>query len=72
MPERRDAVPKWVRALDERKQAYSDVARLLNETYAYVPLYNRLLINAFSTDVNGWVPNPWEEVTWDAVNWIHE
>jgi len=58
--------------LDARKQAYSDVARLLNETYAYVPLYNRLLINAFSTDVNGWEPNPWEEVTWDAVNWTHE
>lgn len=57
--------------LDARKQAYADVARLVNDTYAYIPLYNRLLINAFSNDVTGWTPNPWEEFTWDAAMWKH-
>lgn len=52
-----------------RKEAYSQVARLVNDTYAYIPLYNRLLINAFSSGVTGWTPNPWEEFTWDAANW---
>lgn len=58
--------------LDARKQAYSDVARLVNDTYSYIPLYNRLLINAFSSDVEGWTPNPWEEFTWDVASWTHE
>lgn len=58
--------------IDARKDAYSEVSRLINDTYAYIPLYNRLLINAFSVDVEGWTPNPWEEFTWDVVNWTHQ
>ncbi len=57
--------------LEARKQAYSDVSRLVTDSYAYIPLYNRLLINAFDNDVQGWEPNPWEEFTWDIVNWEH-
>ena len=57
---------------DARKQAYAEVARLVNETYGYIPLYNRLLINAFSKDVTGWTPNPWEEFTWDIARWGRE
>jgi peptide/nickel transport system substrate-binding protein len=57
--------------LDARKQAYSEVSRLVTDSYAYIPLYNRLLINAFDNDVQGWEPNPWEEFTWDIVNWQH-
>lgn len=55
-----------------RKQAYSNVARLVNETYAYIPLYNRLIINAFTNDVTGWTPNPWRDFTWDAAAWEHK
>ncbi len=58
--------------IDARKQAYSTLAQLVNDTYAYIPLYNRLLINAFSNDVTGWTPNPWEEFTWDAAKWTHK
>jgi len=58
--------------LDARKQAYADVARLVNDTYAYIPLYNRLLIQGFSNDVTGWTPNPWEEFTWDVAKWEHQ
>lgn len=53
----------------QRKQAYSQVAKLVNESYAYIPLYNRLLINAFSANVTGWTPNPWEQFTWDVAKW---
>lgn len=55
--------------LTKRKQAYSQVARLINDSYAYVPLYNRLLINAFNKKVTGHTPNPWEQFTWDIANW---
>ncbi|MBI2758471.1 MAG: peptide ABC transporter substrate-binding protein [Chloroflexi bacterium] len=55
-----------------RKQAYSEVARLVNDTYAYIPLYNRLIINAFTNDVSGWTPNPWRDFTWDAAKWAHK
>lgn len=54
-----------------RKKAYADVARLVNETYAYIPLYNRLIINAFAADVTNWTPNPWRDFTWDAAMWEH-
>ncbi len=57
--------------LEARKQAYSEVARIVTDSYAYIPLYNRLLINAFTNDLQGWEPNPWEEVTWDIANWQH-
>ena len=55
--------------IQARKQAYSEVARLVNETYAYIPLYNRLIIQAFDSDITGWTPNPWEQFTWDIANW---
>lgn len=54
-----------------RKEAYSEVARLVNDTYAYIPLYNRLIINAFANDTTGWTPNPWRDFTWDAAAWVH-
>ncbi|HID54732.1 MAG TPA: peptide ABC transporter substrate-binding protein [Anaerolineae bacterium] len=57
--------------LEARKQAYSDVSRIVTDSYAYIPLYNRLLINAFTNDLQGWEPNPWEEFTWDVANWQH-
>lgn len=55
-----------------RKQAYAEAARLVNDSYAYIPLYNRLLINAFSKNVTGWTPNPWEEFTWDVAKWARK
>lgn len=58
--------------ISKRKEAYAQVARLVNETYAYIPLYNRLLLHGFTTDVTGWTPNPWEDVTWDVANWQHD
>lgn len=55
--------------LEKRKAAYARAARLINDTYAYIPLYNRLEINAFRNNVENWTPNPWEEFTWDAKHW---
>ena len=58
--------------LEKRKAAYAKAARLINESYAYIPLYNRLEINAFRNRVKNWTPNPWEEFTWDAKHWTVE
>lgn len=55
-----------------RKKAYAEVARLVNDTYAYIPLYNRLLINAFNANVTGWTPNPWDDLTWDVAKWARQ
>ena len=52
--------------IEQRKVAYAKAARLINDTYAYIPLYNRLEINAFRNNVTNWTPNPWEDFTWDA------
>jgi hypothetical protein len=37
-------------------------------------LYNRVQINAFRVDVNGWAANPWLPITpnWDTQNWYKE
>ncbi len=57
--------------IEARKKAYAKLARLVNESYAYIPLYNRLLLHGFKGDVTGWTPNPWEELTWDVAQWEH-
>lgn len=55
--------------LTQRKALYAKVQRLIIGTGAYIPLYKRLNINGFRTNVQGWKDNPWQEFMWDVRDW---
>jgi peptide/nickel transport system substrate-binding protein len=54
-----------------RAPHYQITQKLILDTGAYVPLYNRSLIDAFRTTVKNVTEggNPWDDFSWDAENW---
>lgn len=72
-PEQDAAIDAGNSALDreDRKVGYQKAQRLIMASGAYIPLYNRALINAFSSGTKGVVAggNPWDDFAWDAENW---
>jgi peptide/nickel transport system substrate-binding protein len=54
-----------------RRPHYQIAQKLILDTGAYIPLYNRSLIDAFHVRVKNVTPggNPWDDFSWDAENW---
>ncbi len=57
--------------LEARRPHYQIAQKLILDTGAYIPLYNRSLIDAFHDHVKGVTEggNPWDDFSWDAENW---
>ncbi len=55
--------------LEARKAAYRIAVEEILDAGVYIPLYKRSKLDAFSDRVNGYAPNPWGEVTWNAEEW---
>ncbi len=55
--------------LQVRKDAYSQAARGILDTKAYIPLYTRFTLDAFTDRLAGYNSNPWDEFAWDSENW---
>lgn len=72
-PELDSAIEQGNAALDraDRLPHYQRAQQLIMESGAYIPLYNRALINAFNSSVSGVIEggNPWDDFAWDAENW---
>ncbi len=58
--------------LQKRKALYRQASQLILASWAYIPLYTRLNVNAFRTGVKGYKPNSWDEFAWDAEDWYME
>ncbi len=56
--------------LQVRKEAYSNAARAIVDTKAYIPLYTRFLVDAFTDRLGGYESNPWDEFAWDSESWF--
>jgi peptide/nickel transport system substrate-binding protein len=54
---------------EKRKAAYSTFAKRSQEIVSHLYLFNRLNINAFRDNIQGWKPNPFDVEVWDAENW---
>ncbi len=54
-----------------RQPHYQTAQRLILETGAYIPLYNRSKLDAFRSNVQNVTEggNPWDDFSWDAENW---
>ncbi len=55
--------------INARKDAYRTVVEEVLAAGVYIPLYKRSKLDAFSTAVSGYAPNPWQEFTWNAEDW---
>ena len=57
--------------IEARRPHYQIAQKLILDTGAYIPLYNRSLIDAFRTNVKNVTEggNPWDDFSWDAENW---
>ena len=53
----------------KRKAAYSTALTLLNEQAVIAWLYDRAMIDAFRSNVVGWSPNVWDNITWNTEDW---
>lgn len=53
----------------KRKAAYSEAQRLIAQELPHLLLFARTSINAFRANVEGHIPNPWQNFTWDTLNW---
>jgi peptide/nickel transport system substrate-binding protein len=55
--------------IEARKAAYRVAVEEILDAGVYIPLYKRSKLDAFSSAVSGYAPNPWGEVAWNAKNW---
>lgn len=55
--------------LEVRKAAYRRAVERILDAGVYIPLYKRAQINAFVSAVDGELPNPWDEFTWNIKDW---
>lgn len=54
---------------EERAAAYRVAVERIAESAVYIPLYRRAELNAFSSAVQGYEVNSWDEFTWNAKDW---
>lgn len=54
---------------EERAAAYRTAVERIAESSVYIPLYRRAELNAFSSAVQGYEINSWDEFTWNAKDW---
>jgi len=55
--------------LDARKASYRTVVEQILSAGVYIPLYKRSMLDAFSDNVSGQLPNPWSNFTWNVADW---
>ncbi len=55
--------------VEKRKQLYSQILRDLEDDHIGVWLYNRGSIDAFRTNVGGYKPDGWDNITWTTQDW---
>lgn len=55
--------------LEARKDAYARAQRGILDSKAYIPLYTRFRLDAFTDRVQGFAGNPWDEFGWDTTDW---
>jgi peptide/nickel transport system substrate-binding protein len=55
--------------IEARQDAYRIVVEEVLDAGVYIPLYKRSKLDAFSSAVAGYAPNPWQEFTWNAEDW---
>jgi peptide/nickel transport system substrate-binding protein len=53
----------------KRKELYGKIFRKINEIAPAIWLYERGRIDAFRTNVLGWVPHAWGNITWNTEDW---
>lgn len=58
--------------LVKRRALYKEASQQILQSWAYIPLYTRLSVNAFRTSVKGYTGNPWDDFAWDAEDWYVE
>ncbi|HKY52029.1 MAG TPA: peptide ABC transporter substrate-binding protein [Candidatus Limnocylindria bacterium] len=54
---------------EQRKTAYAQVMKALNEAYVIIWMYDRANIDARRTELLGWEGNTWRRFTWNIQNW---
>ena len=55
-----------------RKEAYRRAVQRILDALVYIPLFKRATVDAYRTTVAGQVPNPWDELTWNAADWTRQ
>lgn len=55
--------------LEARKEAYAQAQQGILDSQAYIPLYTRFRLDAFTDRIAGFGGNPWDEFGWDSANW---
>jgi len=53
----------------KRKELYGKIFRKINEIAPAIWLYERGRIDAFRTNVLGWQPHAWGDITWNTEGW---
>lgn len=53
----------------QRRAAYREVQRIVNDEALAIWLFERSRINAFRTGVSGYAVNPWDVPTWNVAQW---
>ena len=55
--------------LEARKAAYARAQQGILDSQAYIPLYTRFRLDAFTDRLSGYAANPWNEFGWDSGSW---
>ncbi len=52
-----------------RHNAYCQVMNAVNQDRPMVYLYSRALLVGYRSNLQGWIPNAWKNLGWDAAEW---
>ncbi len=55
--------------LNARREAYCDAMKQLVNDRPHIYLYDRALLSAYRDRLQGWVPDAWEYLSWNAQDW---
>lgn len=68
------AIARGRSTLDQakRKEAYRVAVQRILDAIVYIPLFKRATVDAYTTAVTGELPNPWDELTWNAADWARQ
>jgi len=55
--------------LEVRRDAYQRISEAIDREIPAIYLYDRMLMNAYRTTLQGWVDNSWQSMGWNSAEW---